>query len=168
MGTVIGSIYPVDNIVIEENASNSFSNAVNLGGLNQYDSIFKKYGLTPTKDINTMSLNELKSYRAILVRARNQADSNADKNLISGLIGLVDNLMKPLQKEKSQTFWSGVWDKLVTASGVEQNEVEQPIKVEEKEEEPKKTNYLLWGGIGVGVLLIGGIVYLSLSNKKNK
>lgn len=174
MGTIIGSIYPVDNILIEENANNTFSNAVgksfyNAVNLKQYETIFNKYGIRPFKDLDKMSLNELKSYRAILVKTRNKSDFAPDKNTISTLISYVDSLIKPLQKEKSETFWGGVWDKLVTASGVEPTTEEQTetIKVIDEEEDKPKPNYLLWGlGIGAGVIVIGGIIYLSLNKNK--
>jgi len=181
MGTIIGSIYPVDNITFVENAyRNQVSNpaqaaasggatgtgsavSTNTGGVMTNaitNSVLAKYGVSEPKPLATMTASELRGYKRVLERAVKAADSESDKNIIRLKITEVNSVLKQVSKEKAESFWDKVWGGMVTLSGVQptteagqqQQVILPPDNTEDEEAEArKKRTNRILIGVGIGV-----------------
>jgi hypothetical protein len=158
MGTIIGSVYPVDDIMFIQ-SEGGFKNAVDSAALD----VLKKLGLTPFKSIADMNLDELKKYKKILSDALKTNITPSEKNTISVVLAQVDLSIKKLSGEKTKNIFSDIWGTLVDLSGAgtqpEETTPQAPT------EEPK-SNLGLYIGLGVGLFVIGIVTIAYLKRDK--
>lgn len=171
MGSIIGSIYPLDNLVIQEKP-NRFNNYINPSlansavQLNAWKSVMDKFGIDSTVDLTNARASELNSRKRKIKDALKVANEDERKWLNVELDKVQDRL-----KEISSSTWNSIWDGLVNLSGAKPQEQGQDTPTTSAptqtiEEPEKKSNTLLYVGIGVGALaLIGTVVYFINKNK---
>lgn len=181
MGTVIGSIYPLDEIVLEQE---SFRNSVNpaeaaasgastgtgMAATNlAISSVLIKYGLTEPKPLSSMTPSELRGYKRILKRAVEKASSESDKNAIRLQITKVQSVLNEKSKEISKNTWEDIWGSLVSLSGAKPPEETTTPKIEipidDTENKGKNRGLYIGLGIGAGVLVLGTLAYLAFRKK---
>jgi hypothetical protein len=159
MGTIIGSVYPVDDIMFIQNEGD-FSNAVDSNALD----VLKKLGLTPFKSIADMNLAELKKYRKILSDSLKTNITASERNTISIVLSQVELSIKKLSGEKTKNIFSDIWGTLVDISGAK-GESEDSTPPPPSTEEPK-SNLGLYIGLGVGLFVIGIVTIAYLKRDK--
>lgn len=165
MGAIIGSIYPMNNLILEKDYRNIIE-------VNYEHKVLQKYGVLPPKSLDLMTPAELRRYKKVLESAVKSATSEADKNVLNLQVSQVKSRLK----EDAQGFWEKIWGGMITLSGVqpstEENNKNLPLNTDkdstdkEVEARKKRTKRVLIGvGIGVGVLLVGTVTYLALRKK---
>lgn len=159
MGTIIGSVYPVDDIMFIQGNGN-FNNAVDSDALD----VLKKLGLTPFKSISDMNLAELKKYKKILSDSLKTNITASERNTISIVLSQVDLSIKKLSGEKTKNIFSDIWGTLVDISGAK-GQPEESTPPPPSEDEPK-SNLGLYIGLGVGLFVVGIVTIAFIKRDK--
>lgn len=183
MGTIIGSIYPLDNIVFEQE---SYKNSVNpaeaaASGASTgtgmvatttnlaISTVLAKYGVAEPKPLLTMTPSELRRYKRALEQAVKKASPESDKNAIRLQITQVQSVLNEKSKERAKNTWEDIWGGLVSLSGAKPPEETTTPKIEipidDTENKGKNRGLYIGLGIGAGVLVLGTLAYLAFRKK---
>jgi hypothetical protein len=173
MGSIYGSVYPIDKIILE--GGSRYRNVSGSSAEVQvWKTVMDKFNIDTTKELSAMRAGELNLRKKRLKDAIKIASSDLDKRWLNWEL---DNTNTRLREISSGT-WGDIWGTLVNLSGVKPNEDGTTPTETGKETTPTgttgtptekpKSNKALYIGLGIGAvaLIVVAVVVIKKRNEK--
>lgn len=183
MGSIYGSVYPIDTIVLEgkggyRNAMPQPTSRSTTAEMTIWKTVMDKYNIDTTKELSSMRAGELNLRKKKLKDALKVATLDLDKRWLNWEL---DNTNTRLREISSGT-WGDIWGAIVNLSGVK-TETDNTQTTTTTTTTPlfcpdgspqnsdgtctqKKSNKGLFIGIGVGVGVIALVVVAAVVIRK--
>lgn len=177
MGSIYGSVYPIDRIVLEGKGGYRNTNAGSSADMAAWKSVMDKYGIDTTKELSSMRAGELNLRKKRLKDALKVASLDLDKKWLNWEL---DNTNTRL-REISAGTWGDIWGAIVNLSGVKTDDettttttttTTQPTPCPDGSARnadgscAQKSKKGLYIGIGVGVGVIALVVVAAVVIRK--